>query len=66
MEATKRPLLELFDVVAGYGPVTVLNGLAFSVAPNERLAVIGNGVGKTTFRAVIGLAQLQRGRIISI
>ena len=66
MDTTRRPLLELLDVVAGYGPVTVLNGLAFSVAPNERLAVIGrNGVGKTTaLRAVMGLAQLQRGRII--
>ena len=60
------PLLELHDVVAGYGPVTVLNGLSFSVAPRERLAVIGrNGVGKTTaLRAVMGLAQLRGGRIV--
>jgi branched-chain amino acid transport system ATP-binding protein len=59
-------LLELHDVVAGYGPVTVLNGLSFSVAPRERLAVIGrNGVGKTTaLRAVMGLAQLRGGRIV--
>ena len=61
-----RPLLELHDVVAGYGPITVLNGLTFGVAPRERLAVIGrNGVGKTTaLRAVMGLAQLQSGRIV--
>lgn len=59
-------LLELHEVVAGYGPVTVLNGLSFSVAPGEKLAVIGrNGVGKTTaLRAVMGLAQLGRGRIL--
>lgn len=59
-------LLELHEVVAGYGPVTVLNGLSFSVAPGEKLAVIGrNGVGKTTaLRAVMGLAQLGRGRIV--
>lgn len=60
------PLLELHDVVAGYGPVTVLNGLSFSVAPQERLAIIGrNGVGKTTaLRAVMGLAHLRAGRIV--
>lgn len=60
------PLLELRDVVAGYGPITVLNGLSLSVAPQERLAIIGrNGVGKTTtLSAVMGLAQLTRGRIV--
>lgn len=62
----ERPLLELHDVVAGYGPITVLNGLTFSVAAHERLALIGrNGVGKTTtLCAVMGLARLQRGRIV--
>ncbi|MFT3666745.1 ABC transporter ATP-binding protein [Piscinibacter sp.] len=60
------PLLELHDVVAGYGPTTVLNGLGFAVAPREKLALIGrNGVGKTTtLAAVMGLAQLTRGRIV--
>ena len=42
-------LLELVDVVAGYGPITVLNRLSLAVAPQEKLALIGrNGVGKTT------------------
>jgi branched-chain amino acid transport system ATP-binding protein len=60
------PLLELQDVVAGYGPVTVLNGLSLAVMPQEKLAIIGrNGVGKTTtLAAVMGLAQLSRGRIV--
>jgi len=60
------PLLEFHDVVAGYGPITVLNGLSFAVASQERLAIIGrNGVGKTTtLSAVMGLAQLTRGRIV--
>lgn len=59
-------LLEMHDVVAGYGPITVLNGLSLRVAPQERLAIIGrNGVGKTTaLRAVMGLAALTRGRIV--
>jgi branched-chain amino acid transport system ATP-binding protein len=60
------PLLELHEVVAGYGPVTVLNGLSLQVAPQEKLALIGrNGVGKTTtLAAVMGLARLSRGRIV--
>lgn len=60
------PLLQLDDVVAGYGPITVLNGLSFAVAPQERLAILGrNGVGKTTtLSAVMGLAQVTRGRIV--
>src|SRR4051812_17109846 len=58
-------LLELTDVIAGYGPITVLNSLSFAVEAQERLALIGrNGVGKTTaLRAVMGLAQLRSGRI---
>lgn len=60
------PLLELVDVVAGYGPITVLNGLSLAVAPQEKLALIGrNGVGKTTtLAAIMGLAQLRSGRIV--
>jgi branched-chain amino acid transport system ATP-binding protein len=59
-------LLEVKDVVAGYGPTTVLNGLSLTVHAGERLAVIGrNGVGKTTtLRAVMGLARQRSGRIV--
>ena len=60
------PLLEMHDVVAGYGPITVLNGLSLSVKRQERLAVIGrNGVGKTTMlRAIMGIARVSAGRIV--
>ena len=59
-------LLELIDVHAGYGRVTVLNGLGLQLQAGERLAMIGrNGVGKTTaLRAIMGLATLGRGRIV--
>jgi branched-chain amino acid transport system ATP-binding protein len=59
-------LLELHDVVAGYGRTTVLNGLSLRVQPGERLAIIGrNGVGKTTtLRAIMGLVKLSAGRIV--
>jgi len=60
------PLLMLDSVVAGYGPITVLNGLSLSVQPQERLAVIGrNGVGKTTaLRSIVGTASLRSGRVV--
>ncbi len=59
-------LLELHEVVAGYGRLTVLNRLSLSVAAGERLAIIGrNGVGKTTaLRAVMGLVALSAGRVV--
>ena len=59
-------LLKLDKVVAGYGPVTVLDGLNFSMDDGDHLAIIGrNGVGKTTtLKAIMGLAQLHAGSII--
>lgn len=64
--SSSTPLLALHEVVAGYGPVTVLNGLSLQVQAGERLAMIGrNGVGKTTaLRAIMGLAELRSGRIL--
>ncbi len=58
-------LLELDGVVAGYGQITVLNGITLQVAAKDRLAVIGrNGVGKTTLlRSIMGLATLRHGRV---
>lgn len=58
-------ILTLEGVVAGYGPTTVLNGLSFGMAEQERLAMVGrNGVGKTTaLRAIMGLVPLRSGRI---
>ena len=61
-----EPVLIHEDVVAGYGPITVLNGLTLRVALGDRFAVVGrNGVGKTTaLRTIMGLTQLRRGRIV--
>jgi branched-chain amino acid transport system ATP-binding protein len=60
-----EPMLKLEQVVAGYGPTTVLDGLTFEVARKERLAMIGrNGVGKTTaLRAIMGLLPLRSGKV---
>ncbi|RCW65235.1 ABC transporter ATP-binding protein [Pseudorhodoferax soli] len=59
-------MLEVKSVQAGYGPMTVLDGLSFQVARGERLAMIGrNGVGKTTaLRAVMGVVPLRGGSIL--
>ncbi len=61
-----QPLLQLHDVVAGYGPTTVLDHLCLDLDERERLAMIGrNGVGKTTaLRAIMGLVPLRQGRIL--
>lgn len=57
--------LELGEVVAGYGPITVLDGLSLRLAPAEILAVLGaNGSGKSTvLKTVIGLTRMTAGRI---
>uniref|UniRef100_UPI0002557A7E ATP-binding cassette domain-containing protein n=1 Tax=Oceanicola sp. S124 TaxID=1042378 RepID=UPI0002557A7E len=58
-------LLELETVTAGYGPTHVLRGLSLTVAPGERLAVIGrNGAGKTTLlNTIMGLTRLHGGQL---
>jgi len=60
-----RPLLELFDVVAGYGALTVLHGVSLHVHAGERVCLIGrNGVGKsTTLKTIMGLTQWRTGQL---
>lgn len=59
-------ILQLENLVAGYGPTTVLNELTLTIQAEERVAMIGrNGVGKTTaLRAIMGLVNLRQGRIL--
>jgi branched-chain amino acid transport system ATP-binding protein len=61
----KVPMLEIRDLVAGYGPTQVLRGVSLDVAAGEIVAVLGaNGVGKTTLnRAISGLIPATGGRI---
>lgn len=62
---TEAPILELEDVVAGYGRMTILNGTSFQVARGAITTVIGpNGAGKSTvFKTVFGLLPARSGRI---
>jgi branched-chain amino acid transport system ATP-binding protein len=53
------------NVVAGYGRVTVLQGLTLNAGERECVALFGpNGHGKTTlFRAISGLVTIQSGSV---
>ncbi|MCZ8183581.1 MAG: ABC transporter ATP-binding protein [Beijerinckiaceae bacterium] len=58
-------MLEVQDLVAGYGAMPVLRGVSLTVGQGEIVAVLGaNGVGKTTLnRALSGLIRADRGSI---
>jgi branched-chain amino acid transport system ATP-binding protein len=57
--------LEVRRLSAGYGPVRVLHEIDLSVAPGERIGLLGlNGHGKTTLlRAIVGLVGWRSGDI---
>jgi branched-chain amino acid transport system ATP-binding protein len=57
-------LLEVEGLEAGYGPVTVVRDLSFSVEEGQVVTILGaNGAGKTTtLRALSGVARA-RGRV---
>ncbi len=59
-------ILTLDNVVAGYGPITILHGTSFTVRKGTITTVIGpNGAGKSTvFKSVFGLLRVQSGRIL--
>jgi branched-chain amino acid transport system ATP-binding protein len=59
-------MLEVHDLVAGYGLTRVLEGVSLRVGAGEIVAVLGsNGAGKTTLNmAVSGLVRPRSGRIV--
>jgi branched-chain amino acid transport system ATP-binding protein len=58
-------LLEVEGLEAGYGPLTVLRGVSFTVEQGRIVTILGpNGAGKTTtLRALSGMVR-PRGRIV--
>lgn len=62
---TRPPILELDGVVAGYGPMTILNGTRFQVARGAITTLVGpNGAGKSTvLKTVFGMLPLKQGRV---
>ena len=63
---TGRPLLEVEDLVSGYGELRVVRGISFALEHDEILAIIGaNGVGKTTLlNALVGQLAIWSGRVV--
>jgi branched-chain amino acid transport system ATP-binding protein len=58
-------LMRFDEVVAGYGPQTILHGLSFAVPRGAITTMIGpNGAGKSTaFKAAFGVLPVRSGRI---
>jgi branched-chain amino acid transport system ATP-binding protein len=58
-------ILQLRDVVAGYGNMTILHGTTFDVKRDAITTVIGpNGAGKSTaFKTIFGMLRAQSGSI---
>ncbi len=64
-DVTKAPLLEIEDLVSGYGEAVVVDGISLSLQAGQAMAVLGrNGVGKTTLlNSIIGITQRRRGHV---
>ncbi|WP_316227339.1 ABC transporter ATP-binding protein [Bradyrhizobium sp. SZCCHNR1047] len=60
------PILDVQNLVGGYGKMTILNGTSFSVPAGSITTVIGpNGAGKSTvFKAIFGLLKLREGKVV--
>lgn len=58
-------MIETQELIAGYGPVNVLQKVSINVKPKEIVAVIGpNGAGKSTLlKALVGLIEPRFGTI---
>lgn len=59
-------MLELDQVYGGYGKITILNGVSFSIPKATITTIVGpNGAGKSTvFKAIFGLLRIDSGRIV--
>ncbi|TQF65446.1 ABC transporter ATP-binding protein [Rhodococcus spelaei] len=62
----ESPLLEVTDMIVGYGRIRALHGVSLRVERGELVTLLGaNGAGKsTTMRALSGLLPLTAGRIV--
>lgn len=63
--ATGKTVVEFNDVSFGYNDTTVLNGLTFSVAEGEKVALVGpSGCGKSTvLKLITGLYRPKSGQV---
>lgn len=61
----ERTILEVKELVAGYGKLAIIQGVSFNVAAGDFLAIVGpNGSGKSTLvKSILGLTSLFEGSI---
>ncbi|HVC39840.1 MAG TPA: ATP-binding cassette domain-containing protein [Candidatus Dormibacteraeota bacterium] len=64
-DPTAPAALEVRDLVAGYGDITVVDGVSVVVPPGKVVVVAGpNGAGKSTLlKALLGIARVMSGRV---
>jgi ABC-type branched-subunit amino acid transport system ATPase component len=62
----RLPLLEVKDLISGYGKLAIIQGISFSVEAGDFVAMVGpNGSGKSTLvKSVVGLATVFEGKVI--
>jgi branched-chain amino acid transport system ATP-binding protein len=60
------PLIEVKDVVAGYGGAPILNGVSVAIERSDIGVIVGpNGAGKsTTLKAIFGLLRITNGSVL--
>ena len=60
------PAIELRDVIGGYGPLRILNGVDLIAAPGSITTLVGpNGAGKSTvLKAIFGQADIHSGSVL--
>ena len=58
-------MLQVHNLTAGYGPLTVLSDVSLSLADGARLGIFGhNGAGKTTLlRCIVGAVRPRAGKV---
>jgi branched-chain amino acid transport system ATP-binding protein len=58
-------MLQVHNLTAGYGPLTVLNDISLSLPDGARLGIFGhNGAGKTTLlRCIVGAVRPRDGKV---
>ena len=61
-----EPLLEIHELIAGYGRMEILHGLDLYVGKGQSLCLIGpNGAGKSTvLHSIFGFTQIMSGQIM--
>ncbi len=60
-----QPVLSIQNIFAGYGDVTIVNGVSMNVGMGEIVAIVGpNGSGKSTLlKSLLGFARVFQGQV---